>query len=1646
MARKTFLGFVTITLLLGIVLSALAGAMSNPLMAAPGVRYEQAGDDGSSEPTDPAAFHRQSGQQRATAERQADQRTESQPAQAAPTLPPAAPPAAVPAGESALFYYYLNQRVPLEISTNAIAVGFAPTTDAAAQSSLLSQFGLATVAQQTPNYTLVSLAEGTSAENAVELVNALRTQGAADIVWANPTFVSPNGRDAVMTDEFIVQFPASASNTEINSFVSGFNVQIVEELTLQRARSFLLRVTNGADTLSTANAFHENSFVVYAAPNFYNHMEQHQAENLVPSDPDFGEQWFANNTGQLVNGVAAGVPDADVDAVEAWDITLGDSNILIAIVDDPLDPTHEDLGGGTSKIVPGYDGSNGATGVLPIPQAGDAHGTSTAGLAAASANNGLGGTGLCPNCRIMPILIFDGNNGFVGDAEAANGINYAWQNGADILNNSWGGGLPSTAITNAINDALSMGRGGTGSVVVFSAGNGGSVGYPGSLTQVITVAASNLCDEPKDFILDDCNYFEDFWETSSGPEVDVAAPGVGIYTTDVMGSGGYVSGNYVPNFNGTSSSAPITAGTVGLMLSVNPGLTPLEVEEILEMTTDDIWFPGYDFESGFGRINADRAVRVANGEIVPTQTPLPTLTPSPTLAPAANDLFANAIVINSIPATLMQDTIPNATVSGTDPAMCATFSNTVWYRYTPGTTVELIVDTFGSDYDTVLAAYTGSEGSLTEIACNDQTNGNQSEITFTAMAGTTYHILIADWNTTPQPAPANLVLNLREDLPPTATLTPTITPTLAPGINDLIQDGGFEASVTGIAEITNPFWNSTSTNFGSALCSIDFCGDGGGTAGPRNGDFWVWFGGTPGLETGTVSQDVTIPAGTAELQFYLWVGTDTAPNATFDVTLDGNNIFSLTKPFTGYTDDYTLATVDVSAYADGSTYTLEFTGFTDGSTTNMNLDDVALISNTGSPTPTSTGTITETPTFTPTLTPSPTFTPSNTPTVTNTPTASNTPTSTPTIDPTLVPGNDLFGGAIAVTGVPYTNTQDNIGFATISASDPEISCLFTPTAFSNSVWYSYTATADMAINVNTNGSDYDTVLGIYTGTEGSLTEIDCDDDGGESVRSSINLDVVSGTTYYFMIGDFGTAPESHPAELIFNVEFPPEPPANDDVADAYNITSLPQTVTVNNIGLATDEATDPALSCASYVNSVWFTYTPDVDKPLIINTDGSDNDTVMGVFTGGPGNWTEVACDDDGGEGTRSQVLFDALGGTTYYILAGDFGSFPAGSTDTLLLNIGRQTPETSQLIAPTGDITDTTPEYSWNEAEGAERYLLWISGPSGNLVLADWHDHQNVCDTNGTCSFTPATIHDGGPHRWWIQSWHSEALFAAWSDEGNFTITNPPATVDLIAPLGQIPDTQPTFSWEHTPGTEWYLLWVSGPNGTEILPGQWYEQSTICAGDVCQVDPGLNLGFGDYNWWVLSWSSWGDFGAWSDAGLFTVTEPPMATNPIAPTGVIGETEPTFQWDAVNGSTWYLLWISDVTGPSGFPILMEWYDQAAVCSGATCATATGLSFEPGRTYRWWVRTWNPGGFGPWSTYEQFTVDPALAGFDMSNLGAELNLEQSLLQPQIDDSNIAPPIATQPQNPVNPNVPPPALPANPFNNDPDVAPAPGELPF
>ncbi len=304
----------------------------------------------------------------------------------------------------------------------------------------------------------------------------------------------------------------------------------------------------------------------------------------MPNDPSFNLQYGLLNTGQTISG-NAGVAGADIDAMGAWAITTGSSDVVVAVLDTGISSSHPDL---QANLVPGRNvqANNSNTNDSWLIS----HGTHCAGIIGAVGNNSVGVTGVAWEVSLMPILVL-GVFGTGSESDISNGLTWSTDNGAHIASMSLGFPGTSSLIAAAATYAHQ-----SGVTLIAATGNTPTdpISVPAALPEVIAVGATDNRDQIGSFV-------------STGPEMSVVAPGVDVYSTwDTL-----FSANTYTYQTGTSMACPHVAGVAALMLSVNPGLTHTQIRDLLESTADDLGAPGWNPVYGHGRVNAAAAVQAA---------------------------------------------------------------------------------------------------------------------------------------------------------------------------------------------------------------------------------------------------------------------------------------------------------------------------------------------------------------------------------------------------------------------------------------------------------------------------------------------------------------------------------------------------------------------------------------------------------------------------------------------------------------------------------------------------------------------------------------------------------------------------------------------------------------------------------------------------------------------------------------------------------------------------------------------------------------------------------------------------------------------------------------------------------------------------
>ena len=354
--------------------------------------------------------------------------------------------------------------------------------------------------------------------------------------------------------------------------------------------TYVLNFDENSDIACACAEYAKDPNVEYAEPNYVMAVAGWQAP-VIPNDPQWINLWGLQKT----------------DCPNAWTISKGSSTIIVGIIDTGIDPNHEDLVGNiwfnTKEIAANGidDDLNGFvddtwgwdfTGNDNNPLDGHMHGTHVSGTIGGRSNNGIGVAGINWSVRLMALKgLSDAGSGFIDGL--AKCVYYAANNGADVTSNSWGGSGVSQTLEDAFNYAYTLGV-----VSVAAAGNNNAdvTNFtPANIASIIAVSAFDSNDQKASF-------------SNWGSKIDVAAPGVGIVST--------IPNNSYKFASGTSMACPHVSGLCALLLSHFP-YTPDQIRYVLRVTADDIGDPGFDIYSGYGRINAYKAMQKDSGQVPP---------------------------------------------------------------------------------------------------------------------------------------------------------------------------------------------------------------------------------------------------------------------------------------------------------------------------------------------------------------------------------------------------------------------------------------------------------------------------------------------------------------------------------------------------------------------------------------------------------------------------------------------------------------------------------------------------------------------------------------------------------------------------------------------------------------------------------------------------------------------------------------------------------------------------------------------------------------------------------------------------------------------------------------------------------------------
>lgn len=387
--------------------------------------------------------------------------------------------------------------------------------------------------------------------------------------------------------QVLVRFKPDIRTQLIDATLARYDTKKIKRIS--HLNLYQVRIPDWASVEEMAYALSQNPDVVYAGPNYRLWML------VTPNDTLFRYQYALSNTGQDIPapGSPTGKSKADIKATAGWEETKGAADTVIAIIDTGIDFDHPDL---KNKIISrGHDFANDDEDATDD----NGHGTFVAGVAAADTNNDEGIAGVAWNCRILPVKVLDAEGSAWLD-DVIEGIFWAADNGADVINLSLGAPEPDDSLRDALRYAHEKDV-----VIAAAAGNYDAptyswpVFYPAAYdAYCLAVAATDYNDERTSW-------------SCFGAEVDVAAPGDSVlgtyptYMTDLTKYLPYAWGD------GTSASAPHIAGLAALIKGLKPWLTADEIMDVIRFSSDDVnsgEHSGRDDYIGYGRINMEKAL------------------------------------------------------------------------------------------------------------------------------------------------------------------------------------------------------------------------------------------------------------------------------------------------------------------------------------------------------------------------------------------------------------------------------------------------------------------------------------------------------------------------------------------------------------------------------------------------------------------------------------------------------------------------------------------------------------------------------------------------------------------------------------------------------------------------------------------------------------------------------------------------------------------------------------------------------------------------------------------------------------------------------------------------------------------------------
>lgn len=579
------------------------------------------------------------------------------------------------------------------------------------------------------------------------------------------------------------------------------------------------------------------------------------------------------------------------------------------------------------------------------------------------------------------------------------------------------------------------------------------------------------------------------------------------------------------------------------------------------------------------------------------------------------------------------------------------------------------------------------------------------------------------------------------------------------------------------------------------------------------------------------------------------------------------------------------------------------------------------------------------------------------------------------------PTNDKITTPKVISSVPY-NDQIDTWNATMASSDPTPSCGRGQN--SNSVWYRYTPPASGILDVDTVGSDFDTIIALWKGSTNALSEVACGDDTEESIQSFIEKQVLAGTTYYIEVMEYG-APGG--GGLNLNVNFK-QAVVNDEISAPVTITSMPFSKT-QDTGAATKAIDDPALTTcnrAPGLASVWYKFIPALTGEISLNTRGSNYDTLLAVWSGVRGSLTLEKCNDDIGDvdgnwDQDSELQTKLIAGKAYYIEVSRFNGVIDTSSASIrelgkpeitaqfdggnLVLTGNYTvypiPSIVTLVNPANGVfinDKPIPDFTWNSTVNGETYQIQID--NNNTFSSPEQDY--ITDT-GVLSYLP-TLTTEGLYYWRVRAISTNNILGGWSSVRTFTFDKTsPIAPSLLTPTDiAVVRGTPAYTWSIPTGAKTFQFEYD--DNSDFSSPVYTSQILTTAKYIPPTQA-----FGLYYWHVKAADAAGNWSAWGTPRSITI-QPLIPTAPVLTspaTGLItNNTLPQLTWNPVSYGDTYQVQLSR---SSTFATLLT------VPTLDPGILNTQVSTNGEGKYYWRVRAINVDGEqGSWSSSRYFTVD------------------------------------------------------------------------